>query len=90
MSPRSQTRRDFLKTASVAMLGALSEPALRIFGDEIELEKIAPTADTCIVLWMVGGMAHTETFDPKRYAPFESGMDPRRVLSTFGLLGSGL
>ncbi len=83
MIPRSQTRRDFLKTASVATLGALSARAPRLFGEEIELEKIAPTADTCIVLWMAGGMAHTETFDPKRYAPFESGMDPQRVLSTF-------
>ena len=46
-------------------------------------EKIAPTADTVIVLWMAGGMAHTETFDPKRYAPFEKGMDPKGVLSTF-------
>ncbi len=32
-----------------------------------------PTADTVIVLWMAGGMAHTETFDPKRYTPFEQG-----------------
>src|SRR6187549_2961840 len=46
-------------------------------------EKIPPTADTLIVLWMGGGMAHTETFDPKRYAPFEKGMDPKGVLSTF-------
>jgi hypothetical protein len=27
----------------------------------------APTADRVIVLWMAGGMAHTDTFDPKRY-----------------------
>ena len=41
------------------------------------------TADTVILLWMAGGMAHTETFDPKRYTPYETGMDPNRVLSTF-------
>ena len=28
-------------------------------------------------------MAHTETFDPKRYTPYEKGLDPARVLSTF-------
>lgn len=28
-------------------------------------------------------MAHTETFDPKRYTPFEKGMEADRVLSTF-------
>ena len=75
-------RRHFLKTASAATLGALAARAPRLFAAG-ELEKIAPTADTIIVLWMAGGMAHTETFDPKRYAPFEKGMDPKGVLSTF-------
>jgi hypothetical protein len=74
------TRRDFLKTASAATLAALASGAPRLFA---EPEKIAPTADTLIVLWMGGGMAHTETFDPKRYAPFEKGMQPNGVLSTF-------
>ena len=62
-------RRHFIKTASAATLGALAARAPRLFAAG-ELEKIAPTADTMIVLWMGGGMAHTETFDPKRYAPF--------------------
>ena len=74
------TRRDFLKTASAATLAALAGGPPRLFAAS---EKIAPTADTLIVLWMGGGMAHTETFDPKRYAPFEKGMDPKSVLSTF-------
>ena len=28
-------------------------------------------------------MASTDTFDPKRYVPYEKGLDPKRVLSTF-------
>ena len=28
-------------------------------------------------------MAHTETFDPKRYTPYEKGMSPNAFLSTF-------
>jgi hypothetical protein len=32
---------------------------------------------------MGGGMAATETFDPKRYVPFEKGMPSGSVLSTF-------
>jgi len=76
------SRRDFLQTASLATLGALTAGAPRLFGNE-PLEKIAPTAETIIVLWMAGGMAHTETFDPKRYAPFVKGMQPNEVLSTF-------
>jgi len=41
------------------------------------------TADSIIVLWMAGGMAQTETFDPKRYTPFEPGVRTETVLSTF-------
>src|SRR4051794_29612826 len=76
------SRRDFLKTASAATLAALAAGFPRQLLAETE-EKIKPTADTVIVLWMAGGMAHTETFDPKRYAPFVKGMDPKSVLSTF-------
>ena len=50
---------------------------------KIEPEKIKPTADTVIVLWMAGGMAHTETFDPKRYTPYKAGLASNKVLSTF-------
>src|SRR4051812_8643719 len=32
---------------------------------------------------MGGGMAHTETFDPKRYTPYEAGLASNKVLSTF-------
>ncbi len=80
----SWSRRDFLKTASAATLGALTAgfPRQLLAGEE-PTTKIAPTADTVIVLWMAGGMAHTETFDPKRYTPFEKGLNANKVLSTF-------
>jgi hypothetical protein len=75
-------RRDFLKTASAATLSALAAgyPRALLAAEE---EKIKPTADTVIVLWMAGGMAHTETFDPKRYTPYETGLASNKVLSTF-------
>ena len=76
----SANRRDFLKNASAATLSAL---AARYPQQLLAADKPTATADTVILLWMAGGMAQTETFDPKAYAPFETGMDPRRVLSTF-------
>jgi Protein of unknown function (DUF1501) len=86
----SFSRREFLKTASAATMGALAAGYARpIFGAEPE-EKITPTADTVIVLWMGGGMAHTETFDPKRYAPFVKGMPTNDMLSTFPMIDTAV
>jgi len=80
----NHNRRDFLKTASAATLAALAAGyPRRLVGAEAADQKLQPTADRVIVLWMAGGMAHTETFDPKRYTPFEKGMAPNAFLSTF-------
>jgi hypothetical protein len=80
-------RRDFLKTAGTATLSALAAgfPKQLLAAAE---PKIVPTADTVIVLWMAGGMAHTEMFDPKRYTPFERGLKSEQVLSTFPQIDS--
>ena len=78
-----QNRRNFLKTASAATLGALSAGAPRPVCTAEKAAKIEPTADTCILLWMAGGMAAPDTFDPKHYEPFKVGLDVNRILSTF-------
>src|SRR5580658_11331691 len=83
---KNPKRRDFLATASASLLSALAagRPRVLVAADGQEKkEKIAPTADCVVVLWMAGGMAHTETFDPKRYTPFYEGLASDRVLSTF-------
>jgi hypothetical protein len=76
------TRRTFLRQFSAASLAAMTLGAPR------RSFAVAPkpnsTADTVILLWMAGGMAHTETFDPKHHEPFVAGMEAGRVLSTFG------
>src|SRR5256885_8154563 len=82
-------RRDFLKTASAATLSAMAAGFPRQILAETE-EKITPTADTLIILWMAGGMAHTETFDPKRYTPFEKGVESNKVLCTFPSINTAL
>src|SRR5437588_750036 len=56
-----------------------------MMGGEPQLVRAAApeaTADSIIVLWMAGGMAQTETFDPKRYTPFAPGVRTQQVLST--------
>lgn len=52
-------------------------------GRSEEVQHPQATADTCILLWMAGGMAAPETFDPKRYTPFEVGVPSERILCTF-------
>jgi hypothetical protein len=79
-------RREFLKTASQATLAALAAgaPVSSLLTSCSKTKRVdTSTADTVILLWMAGGMAHTETFDPKKYTPFEKGMEGQRVLSTF-------
>ncbi|MBO0930924.1 DUF1501 domain-containing protein [Fibrella aquatilis] len=81
-------RREFLQKTSAATLAALaaSAPVANLLSGCSRATKQGQTngtADTVILLWMAGGMAHTETFDPKRYTPFETGMEGNRVLSTF-------
>ncbi|QJW89280.1 DUF1501 domain-containing protein [Spirosoma taeanense] len=80
-------RREFLQRTSAATLAALAAgvpTASLLSGCKRTVPgQTSGTADTVILLWMAGGMAHTETFDPKRYTPFEKGMEGNRVLSTF-------
>jgi hypothetical protein len=76
-------RRDFLKTASAATLSALAANSPRVLTAAPTQKKARGTAEAVIVLWMAGGMAHTETFDPKRYVNFSKGMKTQDMLSTF-------
>src|SRR6188474_1306545 len=81
MTPHAQTRREFLQKLSAASLAALATGApRRVFAAGA---KPKASADTVILLWMAGGMAHSETFDPKQFAPFTPGADVASLLSTF-------
>ncbi len=80
LTNRSMNRRQFLAGMTAAGLATLpiGEPRA---GEPVAQPR--PTADTCILLWMAGGMAGPETFDPKRYTPFEVGVPSERILCTF-------
>jgi hypothetical protein len=77
------TRRDFLRGMSAAAVATLAAGEPRPLVAAEKVEHPAPTADTCILLWMAGGMAAPETFDPKRYLPFEVGLRADKILCTF-------
>src|SRR5687767_7000840 len=74
-------RRAFLGATAGATLAALAGHEPRAV--QAQGGRQNATADAVIVLWMAGGMAQTETWDPKRYTPFEPGVRTEQVLSTF-------
>ncbi len=84
--PESVARRRFLQQLMLGSAAALmaNEPR-RLHaapnGDVIIQPKAK--ADSCILLWMGGGMAAPDTFDPKKYVPFEPGVPVAKVESTF-------
>lgn len=78
-------RRDFIKKMAAASVAAasVSIPISSFLSSCSSARARASKADTVILLWMAGGMAHTETFDPKAYVPYEKGVESKRILSTF-------
>ena len=85
------TRRELLQSlagAAAATL-ALPEPRARA-ADTAAIEHPAARADAIIVLWMAGGMAAPDTFDPKRHKPFEPGLAVADVISTFPAIPTAL
>ncbi|MEJ7608798.1 MAG: DUF1501 domain-containing protein [Bryobacteraceae bacterium] len=75
------TRRDYMRQSATAALAALSASTPRLLAQTQDGPKA--TADSIILLWMAGGMAQTETWDPKRHTPYEPGLESKQVLSTF-------
>src|SRR5579872_4794708 len=76
----SLNRRDFLRASLATGAGAMLGANLR--ADDTPA-KLKPTADALILLWMAGGQAATETWDMKKYTPYERGMEAKAVHSTF-------
>ncbi len=75
------TRRRFIgalgATAAATFLGGAPRASAS------SLKHPTATADSCILIWMAGGMAAPETFDPKRYKPYEVGTPVEQIISTF-------
>ena len=74
-------RRTFLKQLGAASAATFAMGDVR--ASEEEIIHPEAKADSCILIWLAGGMAAPDTFDPKAYLPFEKGLDVSRILSTF-------
>ena len=83
MNSEHLTRRDLLKQLSAASVATLGMGAPRAWAEADEVVHPAARADSCILIWLAGGMAAPDTFDPKRYLPFELELDVDKILSTF-------
>ena len=80
------TRRQFLQTSVAAAAGAgLSRYAFADAPTEAvakTIAKLVPKADAMIHIWLPGGIAQTDTWDPKKYTPFQPGMKGSELLGT--------
>lgn len=76
-------RRQFIKQLATASAVTMGMQNPRVNASQSDIDHPPATADACIHIWLGGGMAAPETFDPKRYAPFEKGLAVDRMLSTF-------
>ena len=80
--PEQIQRRDFIKQLGLASTAALVTNGTQAWGNDVVIHPKAK-ADSCILIWMAGGMAAPDTFDPKRYLPFEKGLEVNKILITF-------
>ena len=70
---RSMTRREFVRGMTAAGLATIAGGAPRSLRATEPVEHPRATADTCILLWMAGGMAAPETFEGAAGRITESG-----------------
>jgi hypothetical protein len=77
------TRREFIQAGLLATAGASLAPrALAEAAAQKAAAKLVPKADSIIHIWMPGGVAQSDTWDPKKYTPFRAGMKGSELLGT--------
>ena len=83
-APPAIVRLDLLKQSAAAGAAAWSTGAPQaLWANGTPVTHPPAKADACILLWMAGGMAAPDTFDQKRYLPFEKGLEVATKLNTF-------
>src|ERR1041385_3110924 len=81
------SRRQFIQTTAAAAAGVgLSRCAFAQTPEpqiaKVAVAKLVPKADAVIHIWLPGGIAQTDTWDPKKFTPFTKGMKGSELLGT--------
>src|SRR2546430_1129651 len=80
------TRREFMRTSAAAVAGVgLAQYGFADAPTEVAAKavaKLVAKADAVIHIWLPGGIAQTDTWDPKKYTPFTPGMKGSELLGT--------
>ncbi|MBX3377326.1 MAG: DUF1501 domain-containing protein [Phycisphaeraceae bacterium] len=79
-------RRTVLRAGVAAGAGLLVPGALRALEPESPRVVNPRAAESMIVIWLPGGMAQTDMWDPKRHTPFRKGMKGSELLGTCPLI----
>jgi hypothetical protein len=74
------SRRQFLQSSLAAAAGATLAPYA--LAEDKPGTVPRATADACIFIWLPGGVAQTDTWDPKKHTPYEKGMKGNQLLGT--------
>jgi uncharacterized protein (DUF1501 family) len=72
-------RRQFIATAALAAAGAGMGTRARA---EAAAPPLKPKADAMIMIWLPGGMAQTDLWDPKEFTSYRPGMKGSEMLGT--------
>ncbi len=77
-------RREFIKVgaAGVAGAGLAAGPRALARPNDGPITPRTPRADACILIWLPGGIAQTDTWDPKEFTPFRAGMKGSELRGT--------
>ena len=75
-------RREFIQRSAAVAAGVSLPALLRGAASAAEQPKLPPKADAVIHIWLPGGVAQTDTWDPKRHTPYRAGMKGNELLGT--------
>lgn len=77
----TMNRRNFLKSTLASAVASVGLPHTA-FGDQVMPSARAATANSIILIWLPGGVAQTDTWDPKKHTPYSPGMKGSELLGT--------